>query len=548
MPTYRAPGVYVEDVAFAAHAIQPQPTNLTAFVGMTAWGSVTADPPLLTSLSDYQRFYGPSTDLRLGNEAVVNHIAHAVRAFFQNGGQRLHVVRITGTNAKAARWAAADGAIALTARAPGGLMLESGDGNFRASFKIVRRSTTNAKALRLPIGTLIEVDGASVVIDQGTTPAMLAALADDAVVTCVSLSITIEAPGGIVESYDDLAFDPRHPRAVQTMFEEGSPSGECLLRFEVAETMSPAGLRDALETAGSALLTGGSDGDGPPSIEDWTGAMERLRAIDDVSIIAAPGCSVFPGETPKAVAHLLITLAEQPAHGRFAVIDPPPELQPNDVTAFAASFDSRHAAIYYPWVVISDPTGRGTLTLPQSGFLCGIYARSDIERGVSKDPANEVVRLALGFAQAVNRAQQEILNPKGINCLRFFEGRGKRVWGARTLSSDAEWKFVSLRRYIDYLERSIDRGIAWAVFEPNGERLWATLAQKVTDFLMRQWRTGGLLGSKAEEAFFVNCDRTTMPQTDIDNGRIVILIGVAPLRPAEFIIFRMSVATQTPDA
>jgi hypothetical protein len=171
--------------------------------------------------------------------------------------------------------------------------------------------------------------------------------------------------------------------------------------------------------------------------------------------------------------------------------------------------------------------------------VAGIYARNDIERAVFKAPANEVVTGAIGFEKLINRAQQEVLNPLAVNCFRFFEGRGYRLWGARTATSDPEWKYVNLRRYFAYLEHSIDKGTQWAVFEPNGERLWANVQRTISDFLFNEFQNGALLGSKPEEAYFVRCDRSTMTQNDLDNGRLVCKIGVAALRPAEFVIFRI---------
>jgi uncharacterized protein len=177
--------------------------------------------------------------------------------------------------------------------------------------------------------------------------------------------------------------------------------------------------------------------------------------------------------------------------------------------------------------------------LPPSGFVTGIYARSDIERGVHKAPANEVVQGLTKFEININKPRQDVLNPEGINALRFFEGRGNRVWGARTMSSDPEWKYVNVRRLFIYIEHSIDQGTQFAVFEPNNQRLWANIRQAVEDFLLVLWRDGALLGDKPEQAFFVRCDRTTMTQNDIDNGRLICLIGVAPTKPAEFVIFRI---------
>jgi uncharacterized protein len=209
------------------------------------------------------------------------------------------------------------------------------------------------------------------------------------------------------------------------------------------------------------------------------------------------------------------------------------------VRALRGRLDSTYAALYYPWVRILDPVTRQEVNMPPSGFVAGIYARNDTQRAVHKAPANEVVNLALGFEQFINKGQQEVLNPEGINCFRFFEDRGYRLWGARLISSDPEWKHVNLRRYFAYLEHSIDKGTQWAVFEPNGDALWANVRRAISDFLLNEWHSGALAGDKPERAYFVKCDRTTMTQNDIDNGRMVCLIGIAPLYPAEFVIFRI---------
>jgi phage tail sheath protein FI len=201
------------------------------------------------------------------------------------------------------------------------------------------------------------------------------------------------------------------------------------------------------------------------------------------------------------------------------------------------------AALYYPWIEAAlEPAGNSNpaqeLVAP-SGHIAGIYARVDAEKGVHRTPANEIIRGASGLKVELTAQQQEALNPQGINCIRALPGRGIRVWGARTTSDDPQWKYVNVRRLLIFLEESIEKGTRWAVFEPNGETLWRKVAATVSDFLLGVWRNGALMGSKPEKAFFVKCDRTTMTQDDIDNGRLVCLIGVAPLKPAEFVIFRI---------
>jgi phage tail sheath protein FI len=181
--------------------------------------------------------------------------------------------------------------------------------------------------------------------------------------------------------------------------------------------------------------------------------------------------------------------------------------------------------------------------------MAGVYARVDVERGVHKAPGNEVVRGISGFAEDVTKREQDLLNPKNINAFRYFPGRGNRVWGARVLTSDSAWKYINVRRLFIYVEESIDEGTQWVVFEPNDEQLWLRVRQSVSNFLETVWRSGALMGTKADEAFFVRCDRSTMSQDDLDNGRLICLIGIAPVKPAEFVIFRIQQKTlSTSDA
>jgi phage tail sheath protein FI len=228
---------------------------------------------------------------------------------------------------------------------------------------------------------------------------------------------------------------------------------------------------------------------------------------------------------------------------RVAILDSPNDQIVSEVQSFRGVFDSSYAALYYPWLKImdvTDPDGRREIFVPPSVFVAGIWAGSDIANGVSKAPANVVPLGALDLEQLVNTAQQDILNPIGVNCFRFFTNAGIRLWGARTVSSDPDWKYVNVRRYFAYVEHSIDKGTQWLVFANNDEVTWANVTQTVYDFLYNEWRNNALMGTKPEQAFFVRCDRSTMTQNDIDNGRLVCLIGIAVIKPAEFVIFRIS--------
>jgi hypothetical protein len=307
-------------------------------------------------------------------------------------------------------------------------------------------------------------------------------------------------------------------------------------------------------------LTGGSDSTMPTATEydgvdaglsdpsaqdkvaDAKNGLLAFESVPDISIIAAPGYSaVASDDLAFAVGGALLNHCEKMRY-RIAVLDTRPNNLPTEALGYRNLRSSKYGALYYPWIQVADPRpGKSgqRLKLPPSGFTAGIYARNDVENAVFKAPANEVVRLAVDFEQRLSAAHQELLNPNGVNCFRFFEGRGFLLWGARTISDDPEWKYVNVRRYFNYLEASIDRGTQWAVFENNSIPLWNNVRRTIEDFLYNEWRNGGLMGDKPEKAYFVRCDRSTMTQNDLDNGRLVCLIGVAPVKPAEFVIFRI---------
>ena len=223
---------------------------------------------------------------------------------------------------------------------------------------------------------------------------------------------------------------------------------------------------------------------------------------------------------------------------RFAVCQAKQSAGP--ISALFHPMDSKYAAFYYPWITILDPITNVNKLIPPGGHVAGVYARSDSERGVHKAPANEVLQGAVDLQINLTKGEQDVLNPRGVNCIRAFVGRGIRIWGARTASSDPAWKYLNVRRLFIFMEKSIDLGTQWVVFEPNDEKLWSRVKQTISQFLVGVWNDGALMGTTQDEAFFVKCDRTTMTQDDIDNGRLIILVGVAPVKPAEFVIFRIA--------
>lgn len=579
MAEYLAPGVYVEETSFRSKSIAGVGTSTAAFVGMTQRGPVGITPPLLTSFSDFELYYGGLEDLNVGT-AMPNYLAHAAFAFFANGGARLYVARVKGVGAAAATVLAnpanpapADNKkITISARYPGGGTVPGTNGvTLRAGLTQTALASTKRLAARQQAGTLVQ-SGNTYFVMGGPGAAPLATsggagdwdgLADTAPVSIVTLAIDVTGPGGVIAEHPGLGLHPSHPRYVGRVVGQTPPLAANALTNPLAVivggAVSPfelrAGLMAGADDLGNGVfsrtvdLKGGVDGTGAPASDDYDDAFDLLLALEDISIVAAPGSSAFAAPTPADVAQKLIGHAETRRAYRIAVLDTPPNLEPGGVRDLKGLIDSEYAALYYPWIRIAnplagaDPTQPSLIDVPPSGAVCGIYARSDIARGVFKAPANEVVTGALGLQRDVRFGEQEVLNPLGINCIRALPNRGIRIWGARTISSDPEWIYVNVRRYFLYLEASIDQGTQWAVFEPNGEHLWANVRTTISDFLYNEWLSGALLGASPKEAFFVQCDRTTMTQNDLDNGRLVCLVGVAAVKPAEFVIFRIGQKT-----
>lgn len=396
------------------------------------------------------------------------------------------------------------------------------------------------------------------------------------------LAVAVDRPDAVPWLHRHLAFDPRHranagadaltaafaaepaderdrlelPLVVEA--EDGATGPDvlgALLREAAAQGLA---LGAAIADGASAdadrtlvvALAGGNDGRRPTAV-DYAGTalpegpgtgLEALAEVDEVAAVAAPGSSfVPPGGDPLAargIAAALVAHAER-MRWRIAILDGPNGASMHEIRAFREAFDSDRAALYHPWVLVRDPASPGPLALPPSGFVAGICARVDLERGVNRAPANEIVRSAIGFESAIGTAEQAVLNPEGINCLRAIGGRGLRLWGARTAGSDPEWKYLNVRRYFNYLERSIDRRTLWAVFEANTESLWANLRASVEEFLVAEWRQGRLVGAKPEEAFFVRRDRATMAGAEPEEGRLAWEVGVAMIKPAEFVVLRV---------
>jgi phage tail sheath protein FI len=401
------------------------------------------------------------------------------------------------------------------------------------------------------------VQGTGILLVNGLTTAQLAAVnANSANVPPIpTFARTCEfdvsaSSGNVSENFRGLTLDNTTPYFYGTAIINGSsllsvPQFPAIPSDQT--TTDPSTMPVAADGL-NVVMAGGTDGSAPTPIDfagndGGPGNRTGIAALIDaqhISIIAAPGI------TDQFTQSTLITQCENLKY-RFAILDPAPPLSAatgiQDIQNQRDLYDTKYAAIYYPRVIVTDPLTNTELTIPPSGHMAGIYAQTDAARGVWKAPANIVINGIDKLETKLSKGDQDILNPEpnNINALRDFtaQARGLRVYGARCITSLTEWKYVNVRRLFIFLEASLDEGTQWAVFEPNDQRLWNQLIQSVSAFLTTIWREGGLMGAKAEEAYFVKCGRETMSQDDIDNGRLIMLVGVAPVFPAEFVIIRI---------
>lgn len=383
-------------------------------------------------------------------------------------------------------------------------------------------------------------------------------LGDDAYLVLVNFVWT--NADGIEVAYEDMSVVEGHSRYIGNRMRAADPGAEEPIGDPLI--LDAAGLNGAEfharlfaggtiaatdEMRRTIALTNGNDGALPP-LAAWEAALDNLNRYDDIAIVASPGSSAYP-LIQRNMRAALIAHAEISGF-RIAVLDPPPGQSLDALRNTRGEIDSSYAALYAPWIRVANPLARPgnesiprEIMVPPSGHVIGIYARNDQLRGVHKTPANEVIRTALGFETNYNQAQQGVLNPIGVNCLRTLAGRGNRVYGGRLATSDREVVYVSDRRYLNFIKRSIYESMQWAVFEPNGPTLWSSVREAVASFLYNQWFNHALFGNTTEEAYFVVCDGSVMTQADIDNGRLICEIGLALLKPAEFVVFRIGQKT-----
>ncbi|MER5434620.1 phage tail sheath subtilisin-like domain-containing protein [Streptomyces sp. NPDC002588] len=516
MPSYLSPGVYVEEVASGSRPIEGVGTSVAAFVGLAPTGPLN-EPTLVTNWTQYVAAFGDFTD--------GYYLAHSVYGFFNNGGSAAYVVRVGGSSAGASGDAKSPSAVTGSA-APAAL--PAGEPKQLGTFTVTAVAPGNLS---------VEVADA-----EGEGPAE-------------RFKLIVKDGDQPVETFDVSAKKGNRSYVV-TQVKERSKLITVAEAAPAAQLARPDNQTVALPSAASAApavpSSSGEAGSAGPAqylgdSSDRTG-FGGLEAVDEISMVAVPDLmaayqrGAIDLEAVKAVQLGLIAHCELMGD-RVAIIDPPPGLNARQIRVWrqeTAGYDSKYAALYYPWIKSFDPaTGQARL-VPPSGHVAGVWARNDSERGVHKAPANEVIRGAVDLEIQITRGEQDLLNPIGVNCIRAFPGRGIRIWGARTLSSDPAWRYLNIRRYFNYLEESILIGTQWVVFEPNDHALWARIRRNVSAFLVNEWRAGALFGAKPEDAFYVKCDEETNPTESVDVGRVVCEIGIAPVKPAEFVIFRLA--------
>ncbi|HYO61919.1 MAG TPA: phage tail sheath subtilisin-like domain-containing protein [Actinomycetota bacterium] len=499
---YKSPGVYLEEMPAQSAPIEGVGTAIAAFVGLTSKG--TFKPKRITNWTEFREEYG--YDFVEGT-----YLAHAVYGYFLNGGGPCYVVRV-----------GEDGAPAPAARAE----LPSAKDAKVPALRVAAREPSD--------------DGTPITVDVKPAAAPPAGDATD------TFDVVVKK-GDAVETHTNLT-TKKGKQNVATVVNEKS-------KLITVEEVATGTATEALAPGSVTLATAPAVTPEVLAPDDYIGSSARrtgfagLEAVDEVTMLCVPdlmsGAVHQNGnidvDVVKKIQGEMIAHCEQMGD-RMAILDAPPNLtaeEVNDWRMDRAGHDSKFAALYWPWIEILDPSNK-RLCMPASGHIAGVWARSDATRGVHKAPANEVVRGLVDLERNVSSLEQDLLNPNGINCLRTFSGRGTRIWGARTLATtDKSWMYINVRRLFNYIEESILEGTDWAVFEPNDYALWAKMRRTISAFLTNEWRKGALFGLNPEQAFYVKCDEETNPPSQVDKGYVTCEIGIAPVKPAEFVVFRV---------
>jgi len=521
MTTYLTPGVYVEEVPSASKPIEGVGTSIAAFVGL-APGGPTNSPVRVTNWTQFAKVFGDPVNVDNGPFMEGAYLAHCVYGFFQNGGTDCWVVRVGGGDGEDAQPRTA---------------LPSATNHDVAAFEA--RAINGAES---PIKIeLVEETPTAGDADAKDDDAKDGDAKDGGAPSTYKLIVDA---GARHEEFDGLTL-----KKGRSYIATKVNSASKIINIIEAGSMPEAQRAPAL---GSYTLSVPSHSADEISSNDLEGdvvhrkGMGGLAPVDDVTMVCMPDLMVLSGNGGDAavrdVQGKMIAHCEL-AGDRMAILDAPPGLLPQELLDWrmqTAGYDSKYATLYYPWLKVMDPLTNQPMLVPPSGHVAGVWCRTDSTRGVHKAPANELILGVNGLGFQVTHTEQGHLNKAGINCIRAFPGRGIRIWGARTLSSDPEWRYVNVRRLFNFVAESIMEGTQWSVFEPNDERLWMQLRIAATNFLTRVWQDGALFGSTPDQAFFVKCDAETNPPEVIEAGQVVCEIGIAPVKPAEFVIFRLS--------
>lgn len=510
MPEYLSPGVYIEEVNTGPRPIEGVGTAMAAFVGFSPSG-VANKPQLVTNWSQYVEKFGALDESGIRNPHMPGgFMSYAVYGYFMNGGSRCYVTRVVPPSAGGKEEKVS--ALQLPSR----------------SSKATPSLTFSSKEAPL---SEIQIEIAP---PSGDAPA--------------EGSFTVKLKmNNSEELFENVNLGKKGKGVVETI----NQTSKLVM---VAEAQSTGSLIDRAPELGNYILKAAVPAALPKlqsthfvgNVTERSG-LEGLEIAEDVTMLCCPDLmsaylsGAIDRDGVKAVQLAMITHCERMGD-RMAILDPLPDLNPQEVKKWRESetnYDSKFAALYYPWISVSGADGK-PMALPPSGHIAGLWARSDGERGVHKAPANEIVRMALNPVAEITKGEQDTLNPIGVNCIRSFTGRGVRVWGARTLSSDPAWRYINVRRLFNYVEKSIEIGTQWVVFEPNDPNLWARVRRDVGAFMTNVWRDGMLFGLSPQEAFFVKCDAELNPAEVRDQGKLIIEVGMAPVKPAEFVIFRFS--------
>jgi phage tail sheath protein FI len=510
MPEYLSPGVYVQEMPSATRPIEGVGTATAAFVGFAASGPPNR-PVLITNWSQYVNTFGSLEDGGQPNPHVPGaYLSHAVYGYFLNGGGRCYVTRVVGTSTSQEK--------------PVPLQLPSRSSRAVSSL-IVHAKGSIDQDIQLEVLPPSRTASPPPPAEGEGQPAEGTTQPGPPVQELFNLRVRM---GDVEEMYENLSLGRQSKTAVETMTQTSQ-----LIR--IMEAKSSGTLLERIPELGSYVLKAlpmttlpqVQSSDFAGDVAERSG-LEGLEVADDATVVCCPDlmaayqAGAIDKEGVKAVQLAMIAHCERMGD-RIAILDPLPDLSPQEVKRWReqeTNYDSKFAALYYPWIKVA---GNGRpLSIPPSGYIAGIYARNDSERGVHKAPANEVIRGALEAVIQVTKGEQDLLNPQGINCIRSFTGRGLRVWGARTLSSDGDWRYVNVRRLFNYIEKSIELGTQWVVFEPNDPDLWSRVKRDIGAFLTSSWRDGMLFGQSPEEAFFVKCDQENNPQETRDKGQLFI--------------------------